>query len=66
LWIGAAARIRAAEVRKEKTDARDAALLLELWSMGKFGEYALDNPGIENGALWFGRMGKLAAISSDV
>lgn len=30
LWIGDAARIRAAEVRKQKTDARDAALLLKL------------------------------------
>jgi transposase len=27
LWVGDAARIRAAEVRKQKTDARDAALL---------------------------------------
>jgi transposase len=36
LWIGDAARIRAAEVRKQKTDARDAALLLELLLIGKF------------------------------
>jgi len=36
LWIGDAARIRAADVRKQKTDARDAALLLELLLIGKF------------------------------
>ena len=36
LWIGDAARIRAAEVRKQKTDARDAALPLELLVSGRF------------------------------
>jgi transposase len=36
LWMGDAARIRAAEVRKQKTDARDAALLLELLLTGRF------------------------------
>jgi len=36
LWVGDAARIRAAEVRKQKTDARDAALLLELLRNGRF------------------------------
>jgi transposase len=36
LWVGDAARIRAAEVRKQKTDARDAALLLELLWSGRF------------------------------
>jgi len=36
LLIGDAARIRAADVRKQKTDARDAALLLELLLIGKF------------------------------
>lgn len=36
LWIGDAARIRAAEVRKQKTDARDARLLLELLLSGRF------------------------------
>jgi hypothetical protein len=30
LWIGDAAQIRASVVRKQKTDARDAAHLLEL------------------------------------
>jgi transposase len=36
LWIGDAARIRASAVRKQKTDARDAAQLLELLLSGRF------------------------------
>jgi transposase len=36
LWIGDAARIRAAEVRQQKTDRRDAALLLKLLLEGRF------------------------------
>lgn len=36
LWIGDAARIRASAVRKQKTDARDAALLLELLLSARF------------------------------
>lgn len=36
LLVGDAARIRAAAVRKQKTDARDAAHLLELLLIGKF------------------------------
>lgn len=36
LWIGNPAAIRAAAVRKQKTDARDAAHLLELLSDGRF------------------------------
>lgn len=36
LWIGDAAEIRAAMVRKQKTDARDAAHLLELLESGRF------------------------------
>jgi transposase len=36
LWVGDAARIRAADVRKQKTDARDAVLLLELLLSGRF------------------------------
>ena len=36
LWVGDGARIRAADVRKQKTDARDAALLLELLLSGRF------------------------------
>jgi transposase len=36
LWVGDAARIRAAEVRKQKTDRRDAALLLRLLREDRF------------------------------
>ena len=36
LWIGDAAQIRAAMVRKQKTDARDAAHLLDLLESGRF------------------------------
>jgi transposase len=36
LWIGDAAKIRASMVRKQKTDARDAAHLLELLLSGRF------------------------------
>jgi transposase len=36
LWVGDAARIRASEVRKQKTDSRDARRLYELLEMGKF------------------------------
>ena len=36
LWIGNAARIRASEVRKQKTDERDAQLLLELLLTDRF------------------------------
>ena len=36
LWIGDAARIRAAEVRQQKTDRRDAALLLKLLRENRF------------------------------
>jgi transposase len=36
LWMGDAAKIRAAVVRKQKTDARDAAHLLELMSSERF------------------------------
>ena len=36
LWIGDAAQIREAMVRKQKTDARDAAHLLELLLSGRF------------------------------
>jgi transposase len=36
LWMGDAARIRAAVVRKQKTDARDAAHLLDLLREGRF------------------------------
>lgn len=36
LWVGDAARIRAAEVRKQKNDVRDANLLLRLLLEGRF------------------------------
>lgn len=36
LWIGDAAQIRAAMVRKQKTDARDAAHLLAMLESGRF------------------------------
>ena len=36
LWIGDAAQIRASMVRKQKTDARDAAHVLELLSRERF------------------------------
>ncbi len=36
LWIGDAAKIRAREVRKQKTDERDAALILELLLSNRF------------------------------
>jgi len=36
LWVGDAARIRAAETRKQKTDRRDAELMLDLMRHGRF------------------------------
>ena len=36
VWIGDAARIRAAEVRQQKHDRRDAALILKLLIEGRF------------------------------
>ena len=36
LWVGDAARIRASAVRLQKTDARDAELLLDLLGSGRF------------------------------
>jgi len=36
LWVGAAARTRASEVRKQKTDERDAALILDLLLAKRF------------------------------
>ena len=35
-WIGDAAKIRAAEVREQKTDGRDALLILDLLQQGRF------------------------------
>src|SRR5260370_40701108 len=36
LWIGEAARIRAMEVRKQKTDERDALNILDVMCTGRF------------------------------
>jgi transposase len=36
LWVGDAAKIRAAEPRKQKTDRRDAELILKLMREGRF------------------------------
>ena len=36
VWVGDAAKIRAAEVRQQKHDKRDAALLLKLLLEGRF------------------------------
>ena len=36
LWIGDSAKIRASEVRKQKTDGRDARLILELLLTNRF------------------------------
>jgi transposase len=45
LWMGDAARIRAAVVRKQKTDARDAAHLLDLLREGRFPKIWRPSPG---------------------
>ena len=44
LWIGDAARIRAAAVRRQKTDARDAAHLLELMLQDRFPRIWVPSP----------------------
>jgi len=36
LWIGDSAKIRASEVRKQKTDERDALLILDLLLAKRF------------------------------
>jgi transposase len=48
LWIGDAARIRAAETRKQKTDARDAEHLRELLCSGQFEKLRIWIPPAEN------------------
>ena len=48
LWIGDAAKIRAAETRKQKTDARDARHLLELLCNGQFERMRIWIPPAEN------------------
>ena len=45
LWVGDAARIRAAEVRKQKTDRRDAELLLRLLVEDRFPRIWTPSPG---------------------
>lgn len=44
LWIGDAARIRASEVRKQKTDERDAALILNLLLANRFPKIWVPTP----------------------
>jgi len=44
LWVGNAAAIRAAMVRKQKTDARDASHLLDLLLRGKFPRIWIPSP----------------------
>lgn len=44
LWIGDAARIRAAAVRQQKTDARDAAHLLQLMLQDRFPRIWVPSP----------------------
>ena len=48
LWIGNAARIRAAATRKQKTDARDAEHLRQLLCSGQFEEMRIWIPPAEN------------------
>jgi transposase len=45
LWIGNSARIRASEVRKQKTDERDARLILELLLANRFPRIWVPTPG---------------------
>jgi transposase len=45
LWIGDAAKIRASEVRKQKTDERDARLILELLLSKRFPKIWVPTPG---------------------
>jgi len=44
LWIGDAAKIRASEVRKQKTDERDAALILDLLLANRFPKIWVPTP----------------------
>jgi transposase len=48
LWIGDAAKIRAAETRKQKTDARDAEHLRELLCNGQFEKMRIWIPPADN------------------
>jgi transposase len=44
LWVGDAARIRASEVRQQKTDARDAELMLDLLRTNRFPRIWVPSP----------------------
>ena len=44
LWIGDSAKIRASEVRKQKTDERDAALILDLLLANRFPRIWVPSP----------------------
>lgn len=44
LWIGNSAKIRASEVRKQKTDERDAQLILELMLANRFPKIWVPSP----------------------
>jgi transposase len=44
LWVGDAARIRASEVRRQKTDTRDAEHLLDLLQAGRFPRIWVPSP----------------------
>ena len=48
LWIGDAARIRALVVRRQKTDRRDAAHLLELLVSGRFPRIWVPSPAVRD------------------
>jgi len=48
LWIGDAAKVRAAETRKQKSDARDARHLLELLCNGQFERMRIWIPPADN------------------
>lgn len=45
LWVGDAAEIRAARVRKQKTDSRDAQLILDLLLANRFPRIWIPSPG---------------------
>ena len=44
LWIGDPARVKAAQVRKQKTDRQDAKLLLGLLVAGRFPQIWVPSP----------------------
>jgi len=54
LWIGDSAKIRASEVRKQKTDERDARLILDLMLAKRFPKSWVPTPGNATSANFFG------------